>query len=135
MSGVFGNRLVVQGSLNRAHAKGPHRTSCRSERAVCIGAAPVARLCGPPPRPLTPLSLSPSSPHLALAVKQDLLLAFVDCVERNGAKLARQRLQLEVGRRRRERGMTCLFAIATRGRWLLAAACPGPAHEHVSQAI
>jgi hypothetical protein len=30
------------------------------------------------------------------AVKQDLLLAFVDCVERNGAKLARQRLQLEV---------------------------------------
>ena len=31
-----------------------------------------------------------------LAVKQDLLLAFVDCVERNGAKLARQRLQLEV---------------------------------------
>ena len=31
------------------------------------------------------------------AVKQDLLLAFVDCVERNGAKLARQRLQLEVG--------------------------------------
>ncbi|PSC71042.1 small conductance mechanosensitive ion channel family isoform B [Micractinium conductrix] len=31
-----------------------------------------------------------------MAVKQDLLLAFVDCVERNGAKLARQRLQLEV---------------------------------------
>ncbi|KAL3157479.1 hypothetical protein ABBQ32_011943 [Trebouxia sp. C0010 RCD-2024] len=31
-----------------------------------------------------------------MAVKQDLLLAFIDCVERNGAKLARNRLQIEV---------------------------------------
>ena len=31
-----------------------------------------------------------------MAVKQDLLLAFIDCVGRNGAKLAKQRL--EVGR-------------------------------------
>jgi len=31
-----------------------------------------------------------------MAVKQDLLLAFVDCVERNGAKLARNRLQIQV---------------------------------------
>ena len=29
-----------------------------------------------------------------MAVKQDLLLAFTDCVERNGAKLARHRLQV-----------------------------------------
>ena len=29
-----------------------------------------------------------------MAVKQDLLLAFIDCVERNGAKLARNRLQV-----------------------------------------
>ncbi|DBA86065.1 hypothetical protein WJX77_010359 [Trebouxia sp. C0004] len=31
-----------------------------------------------------------------MAVKQDLLLAFTDCVERNGARLARNRLQIEV---------------------------------------
>lgn len=31
-----------------------------------------------------------------MAVKQDLLLAFIDCVERNGATLARNRLQLEM---------------------------------------
>jgi small-conductance mechanosensitive channel len=31
-----------------------------------------------------------------MAVKQDLLLAFIDCVERNGASLARNRLQLEM---------------------------------------
>ena len=31
-----------------------------------------------------------------MAVKQDLLLAFIDCVERNGANLARNRLQLEM---------------------------------------
>ena len=31
-----------------------------------------------------------------MAVKQDLLLAFVDCVERNGAHLARNRLQVRV---------------------------------------
>lgn len=31
-----------------------------------------------------------------MAVKQDLLLAFIDCVERNGAHLARNRLQLEM---------------------------------------
>jgi MscS family membrane protein len=29
-----------------------------------------------------------------MAVKQDLLLAFIDCVERNGAKLAKQRLEV-----------------------------------------
>lgn len=29
-----------------------------------------------------------------MAVKQDLLLALIDCVERNGAKLARNRLQV-----------------------------------------
>ena len=29
-----------------------------------------------------------------MAVKQDLLLAFIDCVERNGAKLARNKLQV-----------------------------------------
>ena len=29
-----------------------------------------------------------------MAVKQDLLLAFVDCVERNGARLAQQRIQV-----------------------------------------
>ncbi len=29
-----------------------------------------------------------------MAVKQDLLLAFTDCVERNGARLARNRLQV-----------------------------------------
>lgn len=29
-----------------------------------------------------------------MAVKQDLLLAFIDCVERNGARLARNRLQV-----------------------------------------
>ena len=29
-----------------------------------------------------------------MAVKQDLLLAFVDCVERNNARLARNRLQV-----------------------------------------
>ena len=28
-----------------------------------------------------------------MAVKQDLLLAFIDCVDRNGAKLAKQRLE------------------------------------------
>jgi len=28
-----------------------------------------------------------------MAVKQDLLQAFVDCCERNGARLARQRIQ------------------------------------------
>jgi hypothetical protein len=33
-----------------------------------------------------------------MAVKQDLLLAFIDCVERNGAKLAKQRL--EVGKKK-----------------------------------
>ncbi|KAG7669737.1 hypothetical protein Ndes2437B_g05923 [Nannochloris sp. 'desiccata'] len=31
-----------------------------------------------------------------MAVKQDLLLAFIDCVERNGARLARNKLQLEM---------------------------------------
>ena len=31
-----------------------------------------------------------------MAIKQDLLLAFIDCVERNGATLARNRLQLEM---------------------------------------
>lgn len=31
-----------------------------------------------------------------MAVKQDLLLAFVDCVERNGSRLARNRLQIQV---------------------------------------
>lgn len=31
-----------------------------------------------------------------MAVKQDLLLSFIDCVERNGAHLARNRLQLEM---------------------------------------
>ena len=31
-----------------------------------------------------------------MAVKQDLLLAFTDCVERNGAKLARNRLQVSL---------------------------------------
>lgn len=30
-----------------------------------------------------------------MAVKQDLLLAFTDCVERNGARLARNRLQVQ----------------------------------------
>ena len=29
-----------------------------------------------------------------MAVKQDLLLAFIDCVDRNGAKLAKQRLEV-----------------------------------------
>lgn len=29
-----------------------------------------------------------------MAIKQDLLLAFIDCVERNGAKLAKQLLQV-----------------------------------------
>ena len=29
-----------------------------------------------------------------MAVKQDLLAAFVDCCERNGARLARNRLQV-----------------------------------------
>ncbi|CAK0784228.1 hypothetical protein CVIRNUC_007432 [Coccomyxa viridis] len=31
-----------------------------------------------------------------MSVKQDLLLAFIDCVDRNGAKLAKQRLEVEV---------------------------------------
>jgi MscS family membrane protein len=31
-----------------------------------------------------------------MAVKQDLLLSFIDCVERNGARLARNKLQLEM---------------------------------------
>ena len=31
-----------------------------------------------------------------MAVKQDLLLAFIDCVQRNGAQLARNRVQLEM---------------------------------------
>ena len=31
-----------------------------------------------------------------MAVKQDLLLGFIDCVERNGARLARNKLQLEM---------------------------------------
>jgi hypothetical protein len=31
-----------------------------------------------------------------MSVKQDLLLAFIDCVQRNGAQLARNRLQLEM---------------------------------------
>jgi len=34
-----------------------------------------------------------------MAVKQDLLLAFIDCVERNGAKLAKQLLQARALRR------------------------------------
>jgi hypothetical protein len=34
-----------------------------------------------------------------MAVKQDLLLAFIDCVERNGAKLAKQLLQARAARR------------------------------------
>ena len=29
-----------------------------------------------------------------MSVKQDLLLAFIDCVDRNGAKLAKQRLEV-----------------------------------------
>lgn len=47
-----------------------------------------------------------------MAVKQDLLLAFTDCVERNGARLARARLQVctaalaECSQRR----MTCWLA-------------------------
>ncbi|BDA44973.1 probable low conductance mechanosensitive channel YnaI [Coccomyxa sp. Obi] len=31
-----------------------------------------------------------------MSIKQDLLLAFIDCVDRNGAKLAKQRLEVEV---------------------------------------
>lgn len=31
-----------------------------------------------------------------MAVKQDLLLAFVDCCNRNGAKLARKRTQVRI---------------------------------------
>lgn len=54
---------------------------------LCTGAAPDA----PPPCMCAPAFLL-----CPPAVKQDLLLAFVDCVDRNGAKLARQRLQLEV---------------------------------------
>ena len=40
----------------------------------------------PPPCPCWPLT----------AVKQDLLLAFQDCVERNGAQWARNRMQVEM---------------------------------------
>ena len=29
-----------------------------------------------------------------MSIKQDLLLAFIDCVDRNGAKLAKQRLEV-----------------------------------------
>ena len=32
-----------------------------------------------------------------MAIKQDLLLAFIDCVERNGAKLAKQLLLVRPG--------------------------------------
>ena len=31
-----------------------------------------------------------------MSVKQDLLLAFIDCVDRNGAKLAKQRLEVSI---------------------------------------
>jgi len=31
-----------------------------------------------------------------MSVKQDLLLAFIDCVDRNGAKLAKQRLEVGI---------------------------------------
>jgi MscS family membrane protein len=39
-----------------------------------------------------------------MAVKQDLLLTFVDCVERNGAKLATPRLTVRVVKGGRGRG-------------------------------
>ena len=31
-----------------------------------------------------------------MSIKQDLLLAFIDCVDRNGAKLAKQRLEVSM---------------------------------------
>ena len=64
---------------------------CTAARARHRGLADSCPACLPVPASC----LLPSCVCLP-AVKQDLLLAFVDCVERNGAKLARQRLQLEV---------------------------------------
>jgi mechanosensitive ion channel protein 1/2/3 len=52
-----------------------------------------------------------------MAVKQDLLLAFIDCVERNGARLARNRLQLE---------MLPSLAMASEGPVVDVAALPQP---------
>lgn len=70
---------------------------------VCGGASPVrgGDAEGKHPRRSRSLTTSATIPRRCSipcppAVKQDLLLAFVDCVERSGAKLARQRLQLEV---------------------------------------
>ena len=46
-----------------------------------------------------------------MSVKQDLLLAFIDCVDRNGAKLAKQRLEVIVQKPDDKNVATCSEAL------------------------
>ena len=45
---------------------------------------------------ITALNFQAANRDAFMSVKQDLLLAFVECVDRNGARLARNRFQVTV---------------------------------------
>jgi hypothetical protein len=66
-----------------------NRHEARQGAAACITFAGSNPITSSLPR--HPINPTPTPRDAFMAVKQDLLLAFVDCVERNGAKLATPR--------------------------------------------